>query len=104
MATSEASIDGLVARLAAAGPAYRKKVERTLHNLQAVLKGPKPLRRLAGDRAKAEAAERALRLELALLDGIRDGQVKLVQGPDGRKVWWLDQVVVQRWFSVKELA
>ncbi len=100
---AETDINNLVTRLAAEPPSYRKKVERTLRNVQAVLAGPRLMRRLAGDQAKARQGERALRLELALLDGLREGQVKQVEGPAGERVWWLDPAIVQRWFTEKEL-
>lgn len=101
---SESSIDALVTRLAGAGPEYCARVERMLRHLQAVLNAPRPIRWLAGDLEKARSSERALRLELTLLDGLRDGTLKREARPDGSSVWAIDLDTVKRRFTEKEIA
>ncbi len=101
---SGASVDALVGRLAAAGPSYRKRVERTLRRVQTVLKAPTPFNRLAGNLEEVRAGERALRLELALLDGLKDGTLQRVDRPDGSKQWTVGVDTVKCWFSEKEFT
>lgn len=100
----EANIDALVARLAAAGPAYRAKTERALRRLQAVLKAPKPIRWLAGDLEAASKAEVALRLELALLEALHAGTLVRVKGPAGDEVWEIPTPIVRKWFTKEEVG
>lgn len=100
----EPDIDKLIERLAGEGSGYRKKLERQLKRLQLVMKAPWPIRVTAGNRVRASTRDRAIRLELALLDGLRDGTLTRMALPDGSSAWSLDTDTVKRWFTEKEIA